>query len=49
MPFACGQITPNEGATVASLVLNYARAQDVRKLEARLDRLEMEANSLRGS
>jgi len=31
---------------VVSLVLNYARVQDVHKLEARLDRLEMEANSL---
>jgi hypothetical protein len=44
-----GQITPSEGATMASSVLAYARTINVYELESRVDKLEWELHSPKGA
>jgi len=44
---ANGEITPGEGAALATLVEGYARAINVHELESRLDTMERELRALK--
>jgi hypothetical protein len=44
-----GEIAPNEGAQMATLVMAYARAINVHELEFRMDTMERELSSLKNS
>jgi hypothetical protein len=44
-----GEITPNQGAALGSLVSDYARAINIHELESRLDKLESVLESIKGA